>query len=155
MWKRILVATDLTAVSRPALETATALARTSGATVFVLHADELPEPAKHWLGPLFEDDVAELRAAVDRRGRQLRDQLAEQLAALIGPAPRPPVEPILRWGRPADTIVAEADRVDAEVIIVGTQGAPLGSVAERVMMIAGRPVLVVPALNKALRAGEH
>jgi len=53
-------------------------------------------------------------------------------------------------GDPADEIVAYADSVDADVIVVGTRGhgpiagALLGSVSQRVLRDARLPVLVVP-----------
>jgi nucleotide-binding universal stress UspA family protein len=53
-------------------------------------------------------------------------------------------------GDPADEIVAYADSIDADAIVVGTRGhggiagALLGSVSQRVLCDARRPVLVVP-----------
>jgi nucleotide-binding universal stress UspA family protein len=144
MWKRILAATDLTAVSRPALETAGRLAKEGDGTLFVLHVDDLPDAAKHWLTPIYQPELADLRRAIDRHGQQVRERLSAEVRAVLGAAKGLAVEPLFRWGRPADTIVSEAARLDAELIVVGARGAPLGSVSERVMTLAGRPVLVVP-----------
>jgi nucleotide-binding universal stress UspA family protein len=146
MFKRVLVATDLTATSRPAMALAASLAQASSGTLFVVHADELPETAKHWLTPFYEEDVEALRGFVERHGAALRDRLSKEIADVLGSNAGITTEPIFRWGRPADMIVAEAGRLDADVIVAGTRGAPVGRVLERLMMIAGRPILAVPAL---------
>jgi nucleotide-binding universal stress UspA family protein len=150
MFKRVLVATDLTATSRPALVLAANLVQASGGTLYVVHADELPETAKHWLTPFYEDDVEALRAFVERHGSALRERLNAEVAEVLAGSPagaaKIACEPLFRWGRPADTVVAEADRLDAEVIVAGSRGVPVGHVLERILLTAGRPVLAVPAL---------
>jgi nucleotide-binding universal stress UspA family protein len=145
MWKRVLAATDLTATSHAALEVAADLARASSGTLFVVHVDALPEAAKHWLAPFYAEDVSALRGLVERRGENMRDSLVVHVREVLGRPGGLAVEPIFRWGRPAQTIVAEAERLDADVVVVGTRGTPIGSVPEGVMRAAGRPVLLVPA----------
>jgi nucleotide-binding universal stress UspA family protein len=150
MFNRVLVATDLTAISRPALALGARLVQASSGTLFVVHADELPETAKHWLTPFYEEDVEALRAFVERHGTALRTRLTTEIAevmASMGSAGAVATEPIFRWGRPADTIVAEGQRLDADVIVAGTRGSPVGRVLERVLLTAGRPVLAVPGLT--------
>ena len=57
-------------------------------------------------------------------------------------------------GSPADEVIAYADRVGAELIVVGTHGRTglrrvlVGSVAERVLRKTHRPVLVVPSVEE-------
>jgi nucleotide-binding universal stress UspA family protein len=52
--------------------------------------------------------------------------------------------------KPADAILAVADRVDAAVIVVGTwgesplRGALLGSTPHKLLQLSTRPVLCVP-----------
>ena len=147
MFNRVLVATDLTAISRPALALGASLVHASSGTLFVVHADELPETAKHWLTPFYEEDVEALRAFVERHGSALRTRLAAEIAEVLGSTGAVATEPIFRWGRPADTIVAEGQRLNADVIVAGTRGAPVGRVLERVLLTAGRPVLAVPAMT--------
>ncbi len=147
MWKRILVAMDLSPVSRPALETAARIARESGATLFALTVDDLPEGARAWLEPLCEPELVELRGAIDRHAQWITERLSRELAAMRPQIGNIAVEPIFRWGRPAETIVGEAERLDADVIVVGSTGKPFGSVSERVAKTASRPVLVVPAVQ--------
>lgn len=150
MFKRVLVATDLTATSRPAMALAASLVQGSTGTLFVVHADELPQAAKHWLTPFYEEDVEALRGFVERHGSALRERLTHEVAEVMGTSAGLGAEPLFRWGRPADTIVAEAQRLDADVIVCGTRGAPVGRVLERVLLTAGRPVLAVPALTSRL-----
>jgi nucleotide-binding universal stress UspA family protein len=58
---------------------------------------------------------------------------------------------VARAGKPADLIVEEARKANARFIITGSHGrtglkrAVLGSVAEAVLRLADRPVLVVPS----------
>jgi nucleotide-binding universal stress UspA family protein len=57
---------------------------------------------------------------------------------------------VLLRGEPADEIVAYADSIDADMIVVGSRGhgrlasALLGSVSRAILREARRPVLVVP-----------
>jgi len=74
--------------------------------------------------------------------------LAEAEASAISRGVRATTEVLV--GDPADEIVAYADSIDADAIVVGTRGhggiagALLGSVSQRVLCDARRPVLVVP-----------
>ena len=87
------------------------------------------------------------RSAADQRSATLRERLSRQLRGVLRAKPDIAVEPIFRRGRAPDVVIAEAERVGAEVIVLGTRGSPVGSVAEAVMRSAGRPVLVVPAVT--------
>ncbi len=74
--------------------------------------------------------------------RRLLDEVAADL-------PATQVEKVVELGPPADTIVALAERVGADHIVVGARGLSLGgkwllgSVSDRVIQHAGRPVTVV------------
>lgn len=74
--------------------------------------------------------------------RRLLDEVAADL-------PAAQVEKMVELGPPADTIVALAERVGADHIVVGARGLSLGgkwllgSVSDRVIQHAGRPVTVV------------
>ena len=67
----------------------------------------------------------------------------EQLEAMIG-------DVLIDQGEPFEFIVAEAERVHADMIIMGSHGQSavskmlLGSVAHKVSMKAKAPVLLVP-----------
>ena len=80
-----------------------------------------------------------------RDRRELLDRCADGLdAAGVG------CETLLIRGKPAATIVREAQRWGAEMIVIGSQGRDmlyrktLGSVSEEVVRSARCPVLVVP-----------
>jgi nucleotide-binding universal stress UspA family protein len=61
----------------------------------------------------------------------------------------------------ADAILAEADAVDARVIVLGTRGLTgvksvlLGSVSHAVLQHADRPVVVVPSAEVAKERAAH
>lgn len=136
-----LVAHDFSPCSDAALAHASKLAAAAGATLNVLHAHaDLRVPTEHADGS--ETFEAEKRIA---------DQLASAAASLRDRYPDLKVETSATTGPPAETILEEADRLNAEMIIVGTHGRTglsalvLGSVAERVAKASKRPVLVVKA----------
>ena len=60
-------------------------------------------------------------------------------------------EAIVRQGQPARAIVEEADRIGADLVIVGSHGLGavfrmiLGSVSSTVLKKCRRPVMIVPA----------
>lgn len=78
-----------------------------------------------------------------------RRELLDRCAAALDTA-GVACETLLIRGKPAATIVREAERWGAEVIVIGSQGRDmlyrktLGSVSEEVVRSARRPVLVVP-----------
>ncbi|MGE0192375.1 MAG: universal stress protein [Planctomycetota bacterium] len=61
-----------------------------------------------------------------------------------------PIECFVREGKPATTILEEIDEQEPDIVVMGTHGRSrldhllIGSVAERVLRRAGRPVLAVP-----------
>jgi len=79
------------------------------------------------------------------------EEAVADVAALADAQPSAPaVTTAVRAGRPHEAIEAYADAIDADAIVVGTEGrsgldrARLGSVAENVLRTAHRPVLAVP-----------
>lgn len=150
MFRKILVATDLSEASMPALRTAISMCRRFGAHLVALHVCEYAYESRHWFVPL-EAWERELHQNVAKREeeaaeRTLREQL---LAATPEPLPEGMVELVSRRGLPADLIVAAAGELGVDLLIVGTHGrtglshAMLGSIAERVVRTAPCPVLVV------------
>jgi nucleotide-binding universal stress UspA family protein len=78
----------------------------------------------------------------------------DALAAQVRAAGVEPLTTMLK-GRAADEIVAYANRVAADLIVMGTQGRTgirrvlLGSVAEQVLRQARCPLLIVPSAGDA------
>lgn len=137
--KRILVALDLSGRSRRALRRGVGLARQFGAEVTALHVadDDLPD----------EMVAAECRSAEAAIGEQL------EAAGAKGLAPEPAI--VARAGDPFRTIADEADRIEADLIVMGAHRKRLlgdmftGTTIERVMRVGGRPVLMVNTDSEA------
>jgi universal stress protein A len=120
--------------SRAAFETAARLARESHGTLYLLHVVPLPPSI-----------VSESVLLEDRgRAHQALQRLAEQL-----PATQSRVI-IVRFGNPAREITALAQRVGADLVVMGTHGRTMmarlfqGSIAEKVIAHAPCPVLALP-----------
>jgi nucleotide-binding universal stress UspA family protein len=152
IFHKILIASDLSPVSMPALRHGLALGTAGDASVLILHVNEKHHASEHWLVPPFEEDLHLYRVLADREEeasrRMLETQAGEALTGTTGsPQPRPVPETRVRSGRAAETIVAVAEEQGADLIVVGTRGrrGTLGSVAERVAREASCPVLIVPA----------
>lgn len=94
----------------------------------------------------YGEEHSEHRRAVEEVGARVTEQ-AKQLIADQG------VEIVvaLRADRPVDALLAEGDERDARAIVVGShgehplRGAFLGSTPNKLLHLAERPVLVVPA----------
>lgn len=136
----ILVATDLSAASEPALRAAGRLRDATGARLYVLHVDALEVPA------YFGADQAgrllhELRSARRDAVKQVTERVQGYLPG--------PFETIVVEGSPADTVLRVADELAADLIVIGTHGRRglarmmMGSVAERILRVSGRPVIAV------------
>ena len=90
---------------------------------------------------------AELEAALTERATAALDTLAAMADA--------PIERVVERGRPAAAVIAAAERVGADLLVVGTRGRHgenrllLGSVAERLVRTAPMPVCTVRQLEAA------
>lgn len=134
----VLVATDGSVCASAAVETGSELAAQQGATVHLLSVVDVAAVAGDTgTGELFEGLEASARAALED---------ASEVATAAGP---PEVLTALEVGRVAAEITAYADDRDVDAIVVGTHGRQgvkrcvMGSVAERVVRTAGRPVVTV------------
>ena len=146
---RILVPTDFSRGSREALAYADTLRRQTGARLFVVHVLEDPTVTGIW-PEMYVPDLPDVRRglvgfahkslAAETRRLQLSDVTTE---VAIGPA--------------ATTIAAIAERLNCDLIVMGTHGRGglshlvLGSVAERVLRIAHCPVLAVRETKRTAR----
>ena len=138
--KKILIATDGSASAREAIEFGLELAEEHAAEVAFVHVVPV-------LDRSFADGIG-VPAAVPHRVDEVdRKPLEEALAAAAERDLDATAE--LLAGEPADEIVAYADSLDADLIVVGSRGrgaiatALLGSVSRGVLHEARRPVLVV------------
>ena len=141
--RRILVATDFSKTSRKAVAAAIDLAKANRASLTILHA-YVP------LVPLVPEQYIEA-GTWDRIDVESRRWADDQLTKLAQRARKSGVRAtaMLIVGDPSRQIVRAARRTHADLIVVGTHGRRglskffLGSVAERVIATATRPVVTV------------
>ena len=140
---KILVAVDLSDQSSIVVEAARQLAAETGAKVWLIHV-AAPDPAfvGYDVGPQYERDAA----AKEFRQEHVQIQtIADSFRAAGIDATA-----LLIQGMTSETIVSEADRLKAGMIIVGSHGGGIirnllvGSISEGVLRNAKCPVLVVP-----------
>jgi nucleotide-binding universal stress UspA family protein len=144
MTEVIVCATDFSPQADAALAWAAALARRSGASVDLVHVVRAYLEDSRTL--VFEAALVDA-ANVESATAKLREQAA-RASRDGGVAIRPHV---LR-GEPHQVILAHARQEEARLVVVGTCGLAslerwmLGSVAERLVRAADRPVVLVPRL---------
>jgi len=139
--KKILVPVDFSPHARRAQQVAVELAKAFGAEIHLLHAYSLPVTV---VGPydyqIPAAMLAELRESAARR-------LDQEVKALAGSGV--PVTALITEGVPTQAIVDAAERLGADLIVMGTRGLTglkhvvLGSVAERTIRHARCPVLTL------------
>ena len=143
MFKRILVATDLTKASERAFAVGVQLAREHGAALWIVHVvkDPATEP---WALEAYGVDFG----ALTREGlAAAKRALAAHVERIIPPLQAVSAEVVL--GNAVDEIVRYANEAKVDLIVVGSHGrgpvqrAFLGSVADRVLRLAICPVLLV------------
>jgi nucleotide-binding universal stress UspA family protein len=140
----VVAATDLSDSSLPAVAAGAEAARRSGARLVVVSAFDWPDtmlPVMGMIAAMPALPPSELRPQM----RDLLRQTLEQAMARVGATG----EARVLDGSAASAIVACADELGAELVVVGTHGRTgllrltLGSVAERVIRGAGCSVLAV------------
>ena len=148
MYRNILIATDLLPTSLQSLRTGLLFARSQGATVGVLYVMEVWMVERRWFTRVSKEDIAFHKDFLAREGEAVTREMRAQIdRARSEHAIEIDVDTLVRQGRAPDEIAAVATQRGCDLIVIGTRGRPdtLGSVAEQVVRIAGRPVLVVPA----------
>jgi nucleotide-binding universal stress UspA family protein len=142
MFQRILVATDFSPASTPALEQSVKMAKRDGALLLIAHAYQ-------------ESGLAELSNAPARVykewDRKLREGVERKLRPLVEYARKEGVEAraLLLTGFADEAIIEAAEQQRADLIVMGTHGRRgaarlfLGSVASRVISTAPCPVMTV------------
>lgn len=141
--ERIVVGTDFSSIAEHAVDHAVDLAEQIGASVTLVHAYELP--AYSLPDGVVVATPAVAKSITDAGLKGLAESVERRKARSVA------LRPILRMGSVADELNAVADAEDADLIVVGTHGRRgfsrflIGSVAERTVRTATRPVLVVHA----------
>jgi len=155
-YRTILYATDLTPNAANAFRHALAIARRHDARVHIVHVlPEVDSSVVNYVATVMgEETLADLEIShkeeVTGKIRQRFDAFAQ---AELNDSPED-VERVagieVLYGHPAAEILKSADRYEADLIVLGSHGKGrlrytfLGSVAEKILRKARRPVLVVP-----------
>lgn len=155
-YKTILYATDLSDNAAHAFRHAISLARPGNARIHLLHVlPEIDGAMLNYIATVMgEDKLADYELAhkdevKDRIRLRLHQFAKEEL--IDHPEDLEKIAEIeIHHGNPVVQILEAADRIHADLIVMGSHGkgmikyAFLGSVAEKVLRKAHRPVLVVP-----------
>ena len=138
MSSKIVVGVDGSEGSNRALAEAGEVAKRDGASVVLCHVVERIA-AKGDMAPLHADEP-EVKAHISQQAADLREQGVDtdvRFEAVV-------------LGGPARSIADLADEVGADLIVVGTRGHSalggviLGSVTQKLLHLAGCPVLCIP-----------
>ena len=157
MWKRLLVPHDFSPCASRALSTAVELAKVHGSELVLVHASELPAnlPPETLVTPADATGPVRIDDYTMRGARQRLELIAEPLRH-EGLAVRTHAVA----GDVAEQILALANEIGADALVVGTHGRKglshllLGSVAEKVVRLSPVPVLTVSA-EAERRASER
>jgi nucleotide-binding universal stress UspA family protein len=138
MFKTIVLALDGSAGSRRAIPLAVELARRDNARIVIAHVEQ---DIAGKGGPPLHADEDEIQAEIRRQAEQLSAQGIETSVEMRN----------VMVGGPAHAIEEISDKAAADLVVLGTRGhSPiagllLGGVTQRLLHIAGRPVLAVPS----------
>lgn len=159
-YNKILVTTDLTPNSEFAFKHAVMLGRHNDAKIYLLHVlPEVDSTMHSYISSMLGEDKLEdleqsnrakakdeLKQTLDDFAKQELANFPEDLARISGTE--------VVSGHPVFKIIETADRLDVDLIVMGTHGKGvlehtfLGSVAEKVLQRSTRPVFVVPLPKK-------
>ena len=140
---KLLAAVDLSRASGYVIEAVHRVALATDAEVYVLHTI-LPLPGI--AGPEF-NPVTE-QQELSERYLDERDELNELVTQLVDADVN--ASALMAQGDPVKTILRQAERLDAELIVVGSHGhgmmfdALMGSISAGILRKSTIPVLVVP-----------
>ncbi len=141
---RILVATDFSEASAPAVRKAIALAKDTGAELTIAHAYQPPSLLLDGYVP---------PATYEKWDRSLEEQARMKLQAFVNEAQQAGVaaRELVLTGTPYQAIADAAGDVGCDLVVMGTHGRTgvsrffLGSVAARVVSTAPCPVMTIHA----------
>jgi nucleotide-binding universal stress UspA family protein len=140
----ILVATDFSDDAKAALETALSFAKAFGSKLHLVHSYHLEVPAIYGG---FAGDFAIPQDVLEPIRQGAKAALDDLLGELAGRGVEVDGRVVMDY--PSHAILEEADRVAADLIVMGTRGLTglkhvlVGSTAERIVRLAHCPVLTV------------
>jgi nucleotide-binding universal stress UspA family protein len=144
-FQRIMVATDLTPASEPALKEAVEMAKEKGSQLVITHVYQLPSQT--------EADAA-APGIYDAWDQNLRTAVEKRLQPLVEDAKKAGVNAraLVLSGAAYEAIAEAAEKNNADLLVMGTHGRKgvsrffVGSVASRVISTAPCPVMTVRAV---------
>ena len=152
--KTILTPIDFSPVSRKIVDHTIALARALDARVVLLTVLLEPVFLEEFAPP--PPSIARILVGSEKSARRKLAEFEQRLTAAAIPA-----KTLLLDGSPAERILAEARRLAADYIVVGSHGHSaffelvVGSTTQLVLRRARCPVLVVPAARPRQRRGRR
>jgi nucleotide-binding universal stress UspA family protein len=152
--KTILTPVDFSGVTNAVVSEAAALARALHARV-VLFAVVQPPTVMAEYAPILEN-IAEISAAGEKHAVKQLAKLEEQLDAELVPH-----ESSHALGSPIGQIVDQAEKCDADYIVMGSHGHTalydllVGSTTHGVLMRAKCPVVIVPSGKTATKKARN
>ncbi|MCB1045019.1 MAG: universal stress protein [Acidobacteria bacterium] len=144
MSKQVLIATDFSDISANAQLYGAWLSESIGAQIHVVHVfdpDALQVPAPYYFMPAVDDWIKEHTDKARGRAHELLSEIAGTLG--------PDCVSHFREGKPQEEIVACAEEIKADMIVMGSHGyrglsrMVLGSVTEYVLRHSECPVVAV------------
>jgi nucleotide-binding universal stress UspA family protein len=138
-FRHVLTPIDFSASSTRVLETAARVVE-DGGEIVLLHVVD-------WVPTVVEGSFVGVPNV--RETKSLRDESLQKLVEIRRAHPELTIRPEVVEGQPAAEIIDLAQRLPADIVVIGTHGRTgighllLGSVAERVLRRAPCPVLVV------------
>ena len=145
-FKHIVVATDFSDCSQGALDLALEIAGKFDSKLTLVHSWEAPSYS--YAGGVYV--TVDLVTPIEQAAAALLDRATAELKTRL-----PGAQSMLRAGAPWEEILAAAELVRADLIVLGTHGrrglshALLGSVAEKVVRLAKVPVLTTHGAARA------
>ncbi|HEY3497285.1 MAG TPA: universal stress protein [Polyangiaceae bacterium] len=151
--RRILAPVDYSEGARRALTCALDFSRSFGAEVEVVHVWDRPSYVS---GDVIVHGPGENRRSL---GELMRENAAREMQEFLGTVTRaaeaPRLSQRLLSGEPASTLIAELEKGEHDLVVLGTHGRSgfrrllLGSTTEKLVRYSAVPVLVVPPLVPA------
>lgn len=153
--KRILYATDLSETARYAYGYAVSLADRYEAKITVIHVVEELSP---FAQSMVEDIIGTEKLKKLRKEKESKiidsikqrlENFCQQAIQEVPDCPLVVEKTIVETGQPVEYIVRQAEKMDADLIVVGSHGqgmladVTMGSTSRRVLRRCSRPVLVV------------
>jgi len=151
-FKKILVAYDGSEQSKRAMDHAAEMAHTNKGTLVVLTVvpkETLPVLAEEGFGAVPVTSTQEWADYQEKLKESYTKSQEEAAKVVKAKYPKLKVDSILLEGRPSSTIVEQAEKNQADLIVMGSRGIGgisgwiLGSTSRRVVESCTKPVLII------------